>query len=208
MLPTMYIIDRYLLRQFVQTFVICFLSLFGLFVIIEISANLHAFVESGEKSGGVISFIAHFYAYKSLSFFDVTGSFLSLVSAMFTASWLQRHNEMTALMAAGISRIRAVLPIIAAVVVVSLISAANRELVIPRYRDELSRKPQDPLGDRPESLSPCLDNEIDVQLGGKCTVAEPKKKIVEPCFLMRATEPARVRQATGRRRGVLCAARQ
>ena len=37
-----------------------------------------------------------------------------------------------ALMAAGVSRVRVLVPIIMAVAVVSLFSAANRELVIPR----------------------------------------------------------------------------
>jgi len=183
----MCIIDRYLLRQFVQTFVICFLSLFGLFVIIETSTNLQAFIRSGQRAGGVISFVTHYYLYKSISIFDITSGFLSLVSAMFTASWIQRHNEMTALMAAGISRIRAVLPIIVAPIVLSALSAANRELVIPVYRNELSRRPQDPLGDQPQSLSSCLDNQTDVELGGKSTYAK-EKRIEEASFLIRAPE--------------------
>ena len=108
---------------------------------------------------------------------------LALVSAMFTVAWIQRHNEMTALMAAGVSRIRVLVPIIVAVAVVSLLSAANRELVIPRYRNELSRRPQDPLGDQPQGLKPCYDNQTDVVLGGKSTFAD-QKRIEEPNFLI------------------------
>jgi lipopolysaccharide export system permease protein len=68
-----------------------------------------------------------------------------------------------------------------AVVVVSLLAAANRELVIPHYRSELSRRPQDPLGDQPQSLSPCRDNQTNVELGGKNTYSL-EKRIEEPSF--------------------------
>ncbi len=92
-------------------------------------------------------FIAHYYAVPDHSVCSTAiGGLLALVSAMFTVSWIQRHNEMTALMAAGVSRIRVLLPIIVAVAVVSLILAANREILIPRYRHELSRRPQGSVG--------------------------------------------------------------
>lgn len=183
MLPTMGIIDRYLLRQFVQTFLICFLSLTGLFIVLNTLTNLEDFVRCGQKSGGVLSFIAWYHGYQSILFFDRTSSLLALVSAMFTVAWIQRHNEMTALMAAGVSRFRVVAPIIGAVAVVSLFTALNRELVIPAYRSELSRRPQDPLGDLPQSVKPRYDNQTDVLLDGKNTYSE-NKRIEEPIFLL------------------------
>ena len=60
----MCIIDRYLLRQFVQTFAICFVSLFGLYVVIEVFANLDGFISSGQKAGGLLRFIARYYSHR------------------------------------------------------------------------------------------------------------------------------------------------
>lgn len=177
----MHIIDRYLLRQFVQTFIICFLSLTGLIIVFDAFTNLEHFVHGGQKAGGVVPFMARYYFYHSFLFFDWMSGLLALVSAMFTVAWIQRHNEMTALMAAGVSRIRVMAPIIIAVAVVSLLSAANRELVIPRYRDEISRRPQDPLGDKPQGIRRCRDNQTDVELGGKCMYTG-QKRIEEPSF--------------------------
>ncbi len=65
---------------------------------------------------------------------------MALISAVFTVTWLQRHNEMTALMAAGISRWRILRPVVAGVIIVTVVSIANRELVIPDLREELSQK--------------------------------------------------------------------
>jgi lipopolysaccharide export system permease protein len=181
----MFVIDRYLLRQFVQTFVICFLSLTGLYIVVDLFTNMDQFVRCGHKTGNVVSFIAQYYGYHTILFFNRTSGMLTLVSAMFTVAWIQRHNEMTALMASGVSRIRVLVPIILAVAVVSLLSAANRELVIPRYRNEMSRRPQDPLGDMPQGLSSRYDYKTDVVLRGKNTYAE-HLRIEEPNFLLPA----------------------
>lgn len=177
----MSIIDRYLLRQFVQTFLICFLSLVGLFVVFDLSTNFEHFVAPGRKMGSLAAYIAQFYVFKTVLFFDWTAGTLALVSAMFTVAWIQRHNEMTALMAAGVSRIRVLAPIIVAVAVVSLVSAANRELLIPRFREELSRTPQDPMGARAKTLESRYDGRTGVFFNGKW-VFTGEKRIAEPSF--------------------------
>ena len=177
------IIDRYLLRQFLKTFLICFLSLMGLYVIIDCSTHIEDFLRCGEKMGGVLKFAGQYYSYKTFAVFDLINGILVLISAMFTVSWLQRHNEMTALMMAGISRIRIVMPLIAAAVVISLLAMANRELIMPRFRDELARRPQDLIGDQGQSLDPRYDNQTDVLINGKCTYAD-NKRIELPDFRM------------------------
>jgi len=182
----MFVIDRYLLRQFLQTFLICFLSLTGLYIVLDLFTNMYQFMRCGHKSGNVLSFIAQYYGYHTILFFNRISGMLTLVSAMFTIAWIQRHNEMTALMAAGVSRVRVLVPIIVAVAAVSLFSVANRELVIPRYRNEMSRRPQDPLGDMPQGLSSRYDYRTDVVLRGKNTFAD-QMRIEEPNFLLPAT---------------------
>jgi lipopolysaccharide export system permease protein len=179
----MYIIDRYLIRQFLKTFFICFLSLMGLYVIIDCTTHVEDFLRCGEKMGGVLKFAGQYYSYKTFAVFDLINGILVLISAMFTVSWLQRHNEMTALMMAGISRIRIVTPLIAAAVIISLLAMANRELIMPRFRDELARRPQDLIGDQAQDLDPRYDNQTDVLINGKCTYDE-NKRIESPDFRM------------------------
>jgi lipopolysaccharide export system permease protein len=78
------------------------------------------------------------------------------------------------------------MPIILAVAFISLLSAANREVFIPQFRSQLIRRPQDPLGDMPQSLDYRIDNETDVMFGGKYTYAETKR-IEEPVFSLPST---------------------
>ena len=102
----MRIIDRYLLRQFVQTFVICFLSLVGIVIVFDLLHELRSSSPAGKANGGVMRFIGRYYMFQTIGLFDRVGGLLAIVSAMFTVSWIQRNNEMTALMAAGVSHAR------------------------------------------------------------------------------------------------------
>ncbi len=179
----MKIIDRYLLRQFIKAFLICFVSLTGLYIVFDAFTNLEEFLRCSEDGGGLLALMGSFYTYQSIVFFDRTAGLLTLVAAMFTVSWIQRHNEMTALMSAGISRIRIVLPVIAVAIVIALLSTVNRELVIPRFRNELTRRPQDLIGDVGQDLRPQYDNRTDVLIRGKQTFGD-QKRIERPNFLL------------------------
>ncbi|MBN2476181.1 MAG: LptF/LptG family permease [Pirellulales bacterium] len=179
----MTIIDRYLLRQFLQTFVICYLSLTGLYIVFDAFTNLEEFLRCADKAGGLLALMGSHYSYQAILFFDRTAGLLALVSAMFTVSWIQRHNEMTALLSAGISRIRVVVPVIVAAIVVSLVATASRELIIPRLRHELARRPQDLVGDVGQELQPKYDHQTDVLIRGGMTYAD-QKRIEAPNFLL------------------------
>lgn len=176
----MCIVDRYLLRQFARAFAICFVTLMGLYVVIDLLTNLDVFLRCGKKVGSVLPFIVQYYSVKPLLFFDQTSSVLALIAATFTVSWIQRHNEMTALMAAGISRVRVLRPVIIAVAAVAVLAAVSREVVMPHYRTELARRPQDPLGDHPEELHPRWDSN-EVFLDGRKTYAD-QMRIEAPEF--------------------------
>ena len=179
----MSIIDRYLLRHFIQSFLICYLSLTGLYVVFDAFTNLEEFLRCADKAGGLLSLMGSHYAYRSILFFDRTSGLLALVAAVFTVAWIQRHNELTALMAAGISRIRVVVPVIAAAIVITLLSAANRELVIPRFRDELARRTTDLIGDLGQELPPRYDHQTEILIRGKATFGD-RQKIQAPNFLL------------------------
>jgi lipopolysaccharide export system permease protein len=179
----MWIIDRYLLRQFLETFFICFLSLTGLYIVFDAFTNLEEFLRAGEKQGALLSLMGAHYAYQALMFFDRTTGFLVLVSAMFTVTWIQRHNEMTALMSAGLSRVRVVRPVIVAAVALFLLAAVNRECVMPRFREQLARRPQDLVGDLARQMQPRYDNRTNILLRGKYTYAD-RQRIAQPDFLL------------------------
>ena len=168
----MRIIDAYLLNQFLRTFLICFCSLTGLYIVIDGFSNLDDFMLYAEKHGSLLTVMGEYYAFRSMSFFDRTSGILTLIAAMFTVTAIQSHQELTALEAAGMSKGRVVKPVIVAVIVISLLAALNRELVIPRIRGKLSHNAQNLNGRKAQAAQPRYDNETEVLFGGSETNAE------------------------------------
>jgi lipopolysaccharide export system permease protein len=184
----MKIIDRYLLRQFLQNFAICFLSLYGVYVVFDAFTNLEAFLRFA-SGFNLLKVMAQYYTLRSLYFFNLTSSLLVLMSAMFTMAWIQRFNEMTALMAAGISRLRVVTPVLIAAAFITILAAVNRETLIPRFMDELAQRPADLVGNVVEDLYPEFDNATDVVIGGKHAIVD-QKRIANPDFLVPFHKPS------------------
>ena len=182
----MRIIDRYVLRQFIRTFLICYLSMTGIYIVFDAFTNMEEFLRCGRDQGGVLGLLMSFYSYRSVLFFDRMAGLLSLVAAMFTITWLQRHNEMTALMSAGVSRLRVAAPVIGMAVMIALLAAGSREFLIPRFCDQLSRRPQDLIGDVGQPLQPRYDNQTDIRIGGAMTFGD-SGRISKPDFLMPRT---------------------
>lgn len=197
----MFILNRYLLRQFVNIFVICFVSLIGLYVVIDAFQHLDHFSSYAEKGGGLFGVITRYYAYHSLAFFDRTSGLLAMISAVFTVGWLARHQELTACLAAGISKFRVVAPLLIATGVIALAAAANREWVLPLVRDELTRDVKDLGGEATRILEPRYDNENDFLIGGD-KVSMSDRRISNPAFVLLSPELSRYGKQLAARQAV------
>jgi lipopolysaccharide export system permease protein len=177
------ILDRYLLRQFLRVFVVCFCSLTGLFVVFDAFSNLDDFLGYASKYGDVLTVLLEYYGYRSIALFDRMSGVLALTAAMFTLTWFQRFNELTAISAAGIPHRRIIAPIVWAAVGISLLAAASRELVIPLVRDQLGRNAKDLAGDLAQEMRPRFDNQTEVLIRGYRTYAN-ELRINKPDLLL------------------------
>ncbi len=180
----MTIIDRYLLRQFVWIFFIIFCSLLGLYVVADSVNNFEEFASYGRSNGGLLRVIGEYYGYRSIAFFDQASPILIMVAAMFTIAGFRRHAEMTALLAAGISKPRIIRPIILATVALALFAAANRELLLPSIRENLGYNAQDLVKDK--AFERQYDNDTGILLGG-AGVQRHVNRITKPSFLLPRT---------------------
>ncbi len=178
-MPT--IIDRYMLRQFVQVLVICLMSLIGLYIVIDAFGHLDHFVDYAGKDGNLLTIMGAYYAYRAVAFFDRTSGVLTLIAVMFTITWIQRHNEMTALLAAGISRMRVLRPVLLAAICVSLLAAANREVVMPNIRQHLATDSKNLGGEQASLMQSQWDSQTGILLGGD-KIIPATKKIINPNF--------------------------
>ncbi len=176
----MFIIDRYVGWLFVRVVAICFCSLAGLYVVIDFMSNFEEFNTLGRKlPGGMFGVVTAYYSPRVLRFFDYTAGLLAMVAGVFAVTWLQRTQELTALMAAGISHARAVTPIIVGAMILAALGVVNREVLLPNYQEALSRSAQDWLGTEAQTCRQVTDAESHVTISGK-SLFLADRRIEEP----------------------------
>ncbi len=172
-----------MLRQFVQVLTICLMSLIGLYIVIDAFSHLDHFIDYAGKHGSLVKIMGTYYAYRGIAFFDRTSGILTLIAVMFTVTWIQRHHEMTALLAAGVTRTRVLRPVLLAAIGVSLAAAANRELVMPNIRDHLATDSKNIGGEQVADMQPRFDSETNILIGGN-KIIPSSNKIINPAFVL------------------------
>lgn len=173
--------DRYVFGLFAKVLLVCFMSMAGLYVVIDTFNNLDEFLDLGKQLDGFASVVIDYYGARLPWFFDRASALLALIAAMCAVTWLQRTNELTAVMAAGIPKARVVRPLMIAAVLVAVAAVANREIVLPKVRDRLVRNAQNWLGQTAKPVQPVTDNQIEILFNGVAVYAADQR-IEQPTF--------------------------
>jgi lipopolysaccharide export system permease protein len=139
----MRILDRQRYWAFCKAYVVVFISLVGLYIVIDAFTNLDEFLKVEEKTLRLFGFMGHYYLVRTSLFYDRLCGVITMMAAVFTVTWMQRNNEHLAMLAAGISTQRAIRPVLIAAVIVSGLAVLNQELIIPEIAEELQRTPDD-----------------------------------------------------------------
>lgn len=181
-------IDRYILRVYLRTLVVCFVSFAGVFVVFHAFTNMDELADYAERTGGMAAAMARYYGPFMLMLFEVNGTVIALLALLFTLGLLRRTGELTALLAAGISHGRIVRPMLVAAAAVIALAALNRELLLPRWQDELGMKAKELSGDSTQPLLPCEDRMAGILIKGKGLVVV-RHEIVAPAFKLYASLP-------------------
>ena len=146
------------MRAFLTSFVVCALALLSLYVVVDSFTNLSNIADSVAKANqaaaggtGAHAALGHFgatFASTVKNVLKMNASrmplilyellpVLTLAAAMFTVVKLKRANEITPLLAAGVSIYRVIWPIFLMAILLTLAQIVDREVLIPRYSDNL-----------------------------------------------------------------------
>lgn len=181
----MLIFDFYVLRLFAKIMFVCFASFLGLYLLIDAVGKLDDLLALSDVTGNLWGVLVDFYAGRMFLFFDQASPLLALMATIFTVTWLEKNNELTATQSLGISRWRIVKPLVIAAGLISLLSVLNRELVIPKYRSQLNRTAQNWDGKKPRPIRPRHDTRTDILIGGQFAYAKDQQ-ISAPNFRLHA----------------------
>ncbi len=138
----MRILDRERYWAFAKAYFICFTALVGLYVVIDAFSNLDEFAEIAEPPQLFFN-MGRYYLIKTSLFYDQICGVITMMAAIFTVTWMQRNNELLAMLAAGISTQRIIRPVLVSALVISSLAVVNQELIMPQLSEELQKPPDD-----------------------------------------------------------------
>ncbi len=166
-------------------------------MIVHVFTNLDEFIEYGRARGSIVRGIAEYCGPYLLSVFDRIAGILGMMAAMFVIAWLYRTNELTAILAAGISKGRVIRPILFATAALLVVSILNRELLVPRFADSLGKSPKDLAGEREMPIHPMYDQDRYCSFGGR-HILLVSQEIGEPIFRLQGPSSAVSKRISGK----------
>lgn len=144
---TMRLLDRYIIKQFVQNYLILWAVLGGLFLLVDLIVDLDEFLRAGKENAdrfgsallGTAWSMADYYGPTFLLLFTVVSGLLVVAAMGFTVAQLQRSREVTAILASGVSLYRVAAPVLIAGFAINLLVLPVQELAIPPLAEKLVR---------------------------------------------------------------------
>lgn len=154
----MTVLDRYVARLFLSAYALLLAAGFAMYVFADVLVNFDEFTEDHSKSTlEVLAMMADFYGYNLPMYFAQLGGPMMAIAASFTFALMLKHNEMTALVSAGMPLQRLLVPVLVCSMPLMALWLANNEILIPRYAERIARSHDDVSGMRASSVKLARD---------------------------------------------------
>ena len=95
------LLDRLLVYSYVKAYLICLISMLGLYIVVDLFMNLEDFAENQTGLVPGLLRIGKYYGVRVTQIFDRLCEAIVLLAATFTVAWIQRNNEILPLLSAG-----------------------------------------------------------------------------------------------------------
>ncbi len=136
-------LDRYIVRNFLTSALVWFVVFMALRTVSDLFINMDEFAKQNKKFVDLVGVISSFYGYQMLVYFTELGGIIITAAAAFSLATMNRTNELTAMLASGVSLHRVIVPIILCSILMSGLIVIDQEFIIPRVSDKLVRSRDD-----------------------------------------------------------------
>lgn len=192
----MKILDRYIAKNFLTGYIISFLVLVGLRIMIDLFINIDEFTESADYGvKDILVNICTFYAVQTTVYFRDFAGIITVVAAVFSLSKMTRQNELTAVMASGVSLKRVIMPIIAMSLILSGLLIIDQEIIIPRLASLIVRDQDEVRQSKLYSIE-CLIDQAGSVMYAK-SYDEENQELTNPVIILRRHKEGDIWQTTG-----------
>src|SRR5262249_34471552 len=141
----MRILDRERYKAYFKAYAVCFTALVGLYIVIDAFSNFDEFSKRAEGVVETFAIMGRFYLVHMTQFYDRLCGVIGMMAAIFTVTWMQKNNELLAMLAAGVSTQRVIRPVWISALLVSGLAVVKQELIMPPLGEELQKSDDDGL---------------------------------------------------------------
>jgi len=142
----MNILDRYLLKSLVANYLIALAVMMSMYVLLDLFFNVDEFTEEGGSVMDIAGDIVAYYGPNLFRYFAQLSGVITLFACMITVARFRRTNELTAMLASGISLYRVAVPVVGFGVFTTALWVLDVELAIPNVAPKLAREHEDVRG--------------------------------------------------------------
>ena len=142
------VLDRYLLRSLLTNYVIGIGVMLSLYVVLDLFVNMDEFTERGEGVFTVVGHIVDYYLPNLALYFAQLGGIITLFACGAVLARMRKLNEVTAMLASGVSLYRLARPILLFAMAATGLLVLDTEVIIPSLAHRLARKHDEVGGQR------------------------------------------------------------
>jgi len=142
------VLDRYLLRSLLTNYFIGIGVMLSLYVVLDLFVNMDEFTERGDSVFRVAGHIADYYLPNLALYFAQLGGVITLFACGAVLVRMRKLNEITAMLASGVSLYRVARPILLFAVAATGVLVIDTEWIIPAVAHKLARKHDEVGGKR------------------------------------------------------------
>ncbi|NLF33218.1 MAG: LptF/LptG family permease [Planctomycetes bacterium] len=192
-------LDRYILRSFLYSYLLCFLVMMGLRIVSDLFVNMDEFSELPIRGPQLVLYVVQYYAFNSLIYFQEMSGVILVAAAAFSLARMNHTNELVAVLASGVSLHRVVLPVALAAVLLASVGVVNREQLIPRVKDRLVRDRDDAPGESDYPVHLVVDDERNVWYSRTFRDRRDEQWMVAPLIICRDRQLRQTAKVAGLR---------
>jgi len=139
-------LDRYIFRGLLVNYTIALAVMISLYVVLDMFFNMDEFTEGGGTVGLLLKSLSSFYGYRVFLYFGQLSGVITLFACLITLARLRRQNELTAMIASGVSLYRVAAPVLVFGLLTNALWYLDAEMIIPSVAHKLARRHDDALG--------------------------------------------------------------
>lgn len=181
------ILDRYIVKSYLLAWVVVFVSLLLMVILFDFVLSIDEFFkgfkqvdDQGNPQGPqemstVLLHILNYYGVHTTHYFSLLAGFIAVIAAGFVLARMSHSNELTAVLASGVSLHRVLLPVAVVGVVFNMLLVLDQEFLMPALRKELMLDRDDPEGRRGKEVFAFRDRNNGLLVASQLIPGDPAK---------------------------------